>query len=179
MTPLLTPPSAQHAETTRNREQRKRLIQADFATYSNAQKPMSADCGSEGRGFEPRRSPPHFPHRQAKRLEADATCEVGEGARVPCGTPLSPCRVVWRNEPLTRQRDGRISTVIDRGIALDHSFRVGAAPVPWLGGASCRVLHSIPFLPTVNGGTEVLSNHSRSSLSSSSSNWRPAPEPSL
>jgi len=45
-----------------NREQVNRLIYAGFATPGNAKKQVSADCGSEGRGFEPRRSP----RRQAR-----------------------------------------------------------------------------------------------------------------
>jgi hypothetical protein len=47
LTPLLTPLRAQYGETAGNREQRKRLRYADFATYGNAQKQVSADCGSE------------------------------------------------------------------------------------------------------------------------------------
>jgi hypothetical protein len=35
LTPLLTPPSAQHAETTRNREQRNPLRYAYSATLGN------------------------------------------------------------------------------------------------------------------------------------------------
>ena len=58
LTPPLTPPGAQHAETIGNRQQRNRPRYADFATLGNAWTQVSADCGSEGRGFEPRRSPP-------------------------------------------------------------------------------------------------------------------------
>jgi hypothetical protein len=36
LTPPLTPLSAQHAETAGKREQRKVLVEADFATYGNA-----------------------------------------------------------------------------------------------------------------------------------------------
>jgi hypothetical protein len=39
---------AQYAETASNHQQRNRLRYANSVTYSNAQKPMSADCGSEG-----------------------------------------------------------------------------------------------------------------------------------
>jgi hypothetical protein len=57
LTPLLTPLSVQYAETASNRQQRNQLRYADSATCGNTQKQMSADCGSEGRGFESRRSP--------------------------------------------------------------------------------------------------------------------------
>ena len=63
LTPQLTPLRAQHAETAGNRQQRNRLRYANSATPGNAQKRMTADCGSEGRGFEPRRSPSLIPHR--------------------------------------------------------------------------------------------------------------------
>ena len=57
VTPPLTPPRAQHPATAGNREQGGWLRQAAFATPGNPWQPMSSDCGSEGRGFEPRRSP--------------------------------------------------------------------------------------------------------------------------
>ena len=60
LTPLLTPLRALHPATVRNREQKNQLIYADSATYSNTWQQMSSDCGSEGRGFEPRRSPSHM-----------------------------------------------------------------------------------------------------------------------
>jgi hypothetical protein len=66
LTPLLTPLRALHPETSGDREQRKRLRYTDSATYGDAWKQASADCGSEGRGFESRRSPSHL---QVKRKD--------------------------------------------------------------------------------------------------------------
>ena len=57
LTPLLAPPRAQHAAMVRNRQQGNPLRQAVFATCGNPREPMSSDRGSEGRGFEPPRSP--------------------------------------------------------------------------------------------------------------------------
>jgi hypothetical protein len=53
LTPLLTPLRAQHAETTGNHQRRNQLRYANSATYSNAQKRMTADYGSEGRECVP------------------------------------------------------------------------------------------------------------------------------
>src|ERR671921_2121997 len=78
LTPLLTPLRAQYAESVCNPEQGNQLIYADSATLCNIRKQVSADCGSEGRGFESRRSPFYLqakPLRQSNKV-ADGTTGV-------------------------------------------------------------------------------------------------------
>jgi hypothetical protein len=53
----LTPPSAQHAATAGNLERGNRLRYADSAPPCHTRQQGFGDCGSGGRGFEPRRSP--------------------------------------------------------------------------------------------------------------------------
>jgi hypothetical protein len=52
-----TPPRKDTGEFTRVRSRRNGLIYAGLRTFANAGEPPGSDCGSEGRGFEPRRSP--------------------------------------------------------------------------------------------------------------------------
>ncbi len=63
LTPPMTPPRAQHAETQGDRDQTNRFIYTDSATRGKAWQPVSADCGSGGRGLESRRSLSRILHR--------------------------------------------------------------------------------------------------------------------
>jgi hypothetical protein len=70
LTPLLTPPSAQHAATASDREQGNRLRRAVSAAVCNLGQQASVDCGSrEGRGFESRRSPSYLQDKHEGRGE--------------------------------------------------------------------------------------------------------------
>jgi hypothetical protein len=70
LTPLLTPPSAQHAATASDREQGSRLRRAISAAVCNLGQQASVDCGSrEGRGFESRRSPSSLQDKHEGRGE--------------------------------------------------------------------------------------------------------------
>src|SRR5215208_5400012 len=60
----LTPPGTQYGATLRKLEQRKRLKYEDSASSCKPLQHHWRDCGSEGSGFEPRRSPYDL---QAKR----------------------------------------------------------------------------------------------------------------
>ena len=77
MTPPLTPPGAQYAETVGNRQEKNRPRYADSATRGNREKQMVADCGSEGRGVEPRRSLSCIPYVKVRlygQRDLDAQC---------------------------------------------------------------------------------------------------------
>src|SRR5215217_9174396 len=84
---VLTPLRALHAETSGNCQQGNRLRYADSATYSNPWKQVSADCGSEGRGFESRRSPSYW---QLRRQDPSNPNRFDETDRA--GWSASPCR---------------------------------------------------------------------------------------